>query len=254
MTGEVARLESASNVIQAQEQGESLTPMQLLGRALERGADIGVLEKLMDLQERHEKNQARRAFDAAMADFRAENLVISKNRAVDFTSTKGRTNYKHEDLAEVASVVNPALAKHGLSYRFRTTSNPNEPISVTCIVSHRLGYFEENTLSAGRDDSGNKNSIQQIGSTITYLQRYTLKAALGLASAHDDDGAKADESGGPISAEQRDKLAAALEGVGGDIAKFCEYLGVGALAELPVARFDDAMKAVAAKARKGGSK
>lgn len=250
---DIARVEP-SNIVQAQEQGESLTPMQLLGRALERGADINVLEKLMDLQERHEKNTARRAFDAAMADLRAEDLSIAKNRAVDFTSTKGRTNYKHEDLAEIAAVVNPAMARHGLSYRFRTTSNPNEPISVTCIISHRLGYFEENTLCAGRDDSGNKNSIQQIGSTITYLQRYTLKAALGLASAHDDDGGKADDASGPITDEQRDKLATALDAADGDIAKFCEYLGVPSLASLPASRFDQAMKAVAAKAKKGGAK
>ena len=253
---EIARVEPG-NVIQAQEQGESLTPMQLLGRALEKGADINVLEKLMDLQERHEKNVARRAFDAAMADFRSKDLTITKNRTVEFetkSATNKKTHYQHEDLAGIAEVVNPALAACGLSYRFRTTSNPNEPVTVTCIVSHRLGYFEENTLSAGRDDSGSKNSIQQIGSTITYLQRYTLKAALGLASAHDDDGAKADDAGGPISDEQRDKLTAALDAAGGDIAKFCDYLGVGALNELPAARFDAAMKAVTAKAKKGGAK
>ena len=54
---------------------------------------------------------------------------------------------------------------------------------MTCVLSHRDGHFEETTLTAGRDDSGKKNAIQQVGSTITYLQRYTLKAALGLAAA-----------------------------------------------------------------------
>jgi hypothetical protein len=246
------------NVIQVQAQGESMTPMQLLGRALEKGADIGVLEKLMDLQERHEKNQARRAFDAAMADFRAKDLTITKNRKVEYPSKSGdatrKTHYQHEDLAAIAEVVNPALAECGLSYRFRTSSNPNEPISVTCIVSHRLGYFEENTLCAGRDDSGSKNSIQQIGSTITYLQRYTLKAALGLASAHDDDGAKYGDDGALVSVEQRDQLLLELEKAGGDVAKFCEYLQVEAIAALPASRFPAAMKAVAAKAKKGGAK
>src|SRR5690606_38683655 len=76
---------------------------------------------------------------------------------------------------------------HGLSYRFRTTSDLNQPVAVTCIVSHAAGHYEENTLSGPRDDSGNKIAIQQVGSTITFLQRYTLKAALGLAAAADDD-------------------------------------------------------------------
>jgi hypothetical protein len=79
--------------------------------------------------------------------------------------------------------VTPILGKYGLSYRYRVSSNVNEPIVVTCVVSHKDGHFEETTLLAGRDDSGNKNSIQQVGSTLTYLQRMTLKAALGLAAA-----------------------------------------------------------------------
>lgn len=161
--------------------------METLATAVQRGLPIETLNALMDFQERHESFNARKAFDAAMAAAKAELPVIVKNRTVDFTTSKGRTNYKHEDLAAIARAVDPVLARHGLSYRFRTTQD-GATVSVTCIVSHRDGYSEENTLSAGRDDSGNKNSIQGFGSTITYLQRYTLKAALGLAASHDDDG------------------------------------------------------------------
>jgi hypothetical protein len=150
-----------------------------------------------DFYQKVQADQARKAFDAAMADAKAEIPPITKNRRVGFDSKKAgasRTDYKHEDMAEIARTVDPILSKHGLSYRFRTTSNPNEPIHVTCIVSHRLGYSDENSLTAGRDDSGNKNSIQAIGSTITYLQRYTLKAALGLSASNDDDGKSADNT------------------------------------------------------------
>jgi hypothetical protein len=37
------------------------------------------------------------------------------------------------------------------------------------------------------DATGNKNPVQQIGSTVTYLQRYTLLAATGLATSDSDD-------------------------------------------------------------------
>lgn len=165
------------------------SPMVLLKAALDRGADMAVLEKLMDLQERWEGNQARKAFDAAMAAARAEIKPILKNRLVDHdTKAGGRKTYRHEDLAEIARSVDPVLARHGLSYRFRTTAEVNEPIRVTCVVSHRDGYSEENSLPGPRDESGNKNSLQSMGSTLTYLQRYTLKAALGLAASNDDDG------------------------------------------------------------------
>lgn len=226
-----------------------LTPMELLDRAFNSNAAPETLERLMALQERWEKNQARKAFDEAMAAAKAEIPTITKNREVDFQSSKGRTNYRHEDLAEIARTVDPILSKHGLSYRFRATSNLNEPVTVTCILSHRSGHSEETTLSAGRDDSGNKNSIQGVGSTITYLQRYTLKAALGLAASNDDDGGKADEPD-YISREQLTQLVNLADDVGADKEKFCKYLRVGSLAEISVSKFDHAVKLLEAKGKK----
>lgn len=221
------------------EPARDVTPLTLLDRALSRGADMATLEKFMDLQERHERNQARKAFDAAIAAAKAEIPVIIKNREVDFTSTKGRTHYRHEDLAGIARIVDPILGKHGLSYRFKTTAEPNAPVTVTCIVSHRDGHSEENTLAAGRDDTGNKNSIQQIGSTITYLQRYTLKAALGLAAAADDDGKGADDPG-TISDEQVADLRGLIVRAAPDLPKFLESFGIEDLADLPVLRLSEA--------------
>ena len=226
----------------------AMTPMDMLNRAVEQGANIEILEKLMSLQERWEAGQARKAFDEAMAAAKAEIPVIAKNRTVDFTSPKGRTHYKHEDLAEIARTVTPILAKHGLSYRYRTSSPPNEPVTVTCIVSHRGGHAEENTLAAGRDDTGNKNSIQAVGSTITYLQRMTLKAALGLAAAGDDDATSA-EPEDVISQEQLESLIELADEVGADKAAFCKYLKVPSLAAIPS---KDYARAVAALNKKRG--
>lgn len=233
-----------------------MTPMDMMERAISTGAGIEVLTQLMALNERYEASQARKAFDEAMAAAKAEIPIISKSRTVDFTSAKGRTHYRYEDLAEVARTVNPILSKHGLSYRFRTTSLPNEPVSVTCVVSHRLGYSEENTLSAGRDDSGNKNSIQAVGSTLTYLQRMTLKAALGLAASEDDDGKAAGVGADVevISQDQIDQLNelidVAIEAANSPPdqyrARFRSHFKINAIPDLPAAKFSAAIKAVQA--------
>lgn len=225
---------------------QPVTPMAMIDRALASGAAPETLEKLLALQERWEANQERKAFDDAMASAKAEIPTIRKNRTVDFTSTKGRTHYRHEDLAEIAETVNPILSKYGLSYRFRTSAQPNEPITVTCVVTHRLGYFEETTLSGPRDDSGNKNAIQQVGSTLTYLQRMTLKAALGLAASDDDDGAAAGAAP-TITDDQIADLTALAQEVGADVAKFCRYVGVQTIADIPAAKYDAAVKALEAK-------
>ncbi|WP_245408343.1 ERF family protein [Zhengella mangrovi] len=226
-----------------------VTPMAMIDRALQTNASPETLEKLLLLQERYEANEARRAFDDAMANAKAEIPAITKSRKVDFTTNKGRTNYDYEDLATIASVVNPILSKFGLSYRFRTVTEPNAPISVTCIISHRMGHFEENTLMAGRDESGNKNSIQAIGSTVTYLQRYTLKAALGLSAAPDDDGKKAEDTG-PISEGEAEVLRTMIEETGTDIAAFCGYMKIESIPAMPAIMFRRAVASLQAKKRK----
>ena len=83
---------------------------------------------------------------------------------------------------------------------------------MTCVVSHRLGHSEENTLTAGRDESGNKNNIQAVGSTITYLQRYTLKAA--LASPHPTMTTVRMQKPAFISADELKRIIALADDVG----------------------------------------
>jgi len=235
--------------------GGALTPMDMIARASESGASVETLEKLMALQERWQAQQAKQAFDEAMAAAKADMPVIFKNRTVDFTSAKGRTNYRHEDMAGIARQVDPILAKHGLSYRYRTSSVPNEPVTVTCIVSHRMGHSEENTLSAGRDDTGNKNSIQQIGSTVTYLQRYTLKAALGLSASMDDD-AKASSTTvdlTTITDAQDDEIKALIGARSNPAAaldKFLSIFKIESTADLLAADFDRAKAALQKPAKK----
>jgi hypothetical protein len=250
--------------VNAVEKIEPQAPVSALPVQSETAAVLGMIERvardpsvnmdkmlqLMEWRKEMVADQRRAQFDEAMASAKAEIPVISKNREVDFTSQKGRTHYKYEDLAEIARVVSPILAKHGLSYRYRVTSNVNEPVTVTCIVSHRAGHCEEVTLLGGRDESGNKNSIQAVASTLTYLQRMTLKAALGLAASEDDDG-KASEDAGTIALEQVEELIALAEEVGADKQAFCNYFRVPGIAMLPAKDFE---RAKAALNKKRGQK
>lgn len=225
-------------------QDAALTPMEMLGRAVAEGAGIEVLTKLMDLQDRWEKNHARKAFGAAMALAKAEIPTIVKNRHVGFDSKTGgaRTDYRHEDLGEIDKIVTPILAKHGLWWRSRTSNAPNEPITVTVIIEHRDGHYEENTLRGPPDNSGNKNSIQAIGSTQTYLQRYALKAALGLAASNDDDGHAAG-NGTAVSDEQAATLTRLVTEARCNIDLFLTLAGVPgkSISDIAAAKYDAAV-------------
>lgn len=163
----------------------SATPADLLRIAVESGADLEKLEKLMALQERWESNEARKAYVAAMTAFKAEPLEIFKKKTVEFSGTK----YNHAELSDVTEVVCPAMAKHQLSHRW-DVKQEGERITVDCVITHVLGHSEKVTMEAMPDSSGKKNAIQQVASTVSYLQRYTLLAATGVATKGMDDDAQ----------------------------------------------------------------
>lgn len=179
------RTPGATNVVT-----ESDAMLNMIDRAARDPAvDVDKFERLMMMKERLDAQRAERAFNAAIAAAKSEFPQIVKNRTVTAEDGSGGHSYKHEDFAEIASKVDPVMGRHGLSYRFRS-SQSGFKLTVTCIVSHSGGRSEETTLESAEDHSGEKNSIQAIGSAATYLQRYTLKLALGLAAATDNDAAQ----------------------------------------------------------------
>lgn len=172
----------------------SATPADLLRIAVQSGADLDRLERLMALQERYEANEARKAFTAAMAAFKAEPLTIFKRKKVGYATREGDfVGYSHAELSDVTDAVGPAMGRHGLSYRWDVKQEGGR-INVTCIVTHEHGHSESVTMDAAPDNSGKKNAIQQIASSVTYMQRYTLLSVTGMSTkGMDDDGKGADE-------------------------------------------------------------
>lgn len=186
-----------------------LTPVELLRIAVTQNAPIDQLTKLMDLQERWEKREAKKAYDAAMKAFKANPPKITKNHRVNFTTPKGTTDYRHATLDHVCDSVIGALSKVGITHRWKIQQN-GEWFTVTCVLTHELGHSEETSLPGCADSSGNKNSIQAIGSTVTYLQRYTLLAATGLATSDQDDDGRGGAQNVGLSDEKMEQLGSAI--------------------------------------------
>ena len=170
------------------------SPAELISQALDKGSDLDKLEKLLSLKERYEANEARKAYHKAMTDFKANPPEIKKDKRVGYKTSAGNVGYFHASLYNVTKSINKELSKCGLSASW--TTKQNGQIFVTCKITHELGHSEETTLSAPSDTTGSKNAIQAIGSTITYLERYTLLALTGLATYDiiDDDGKATGES------------------------------------------------------------
>lgn len=170
----------------------TISPAEMLYAALEKGAtteSMATLSQMLELQQKWEANEARKAWHSAMSSWKTKTPVITKTKEVDFTNSKGnRTHYFHADLADACKVISESMSPFGLSVTWKTKQIENK-IEVTCYITHEFGHSEFTSLAGIPDESGGKNGLQAIGSTVSYLERYTLFALCGLAAhGQDDDG------------------------------------------------------------------
>jgi hypothetical protein len=219
-------------------------PADMISLAVNKGANLQELKEVLLLQERWEANEARKAYHEAMAMFKANAPTIDKDKQVAY----GNTKYNHASLANVTEKIGAQLSKWGLSATWKTSQTSGQ-ITVTCIITHKKGHSEETSLSAAPDNSGQKNSIQAIGSAITYLERYTLLAMTGLATQEqDDDGAGTVVD--LINEKQLHQLRDLIIDTKTDEPKFLAYLEIESLEKLPANAFQKAVNALEAKRKK----
>jgi len=224
--------------------GADASPIELIKTAVTSGADVEKLGKLIELKERWDANEARKAYHQAMTAFKANPPKILKDKLVSFG--QGKANYKHATLANVTSLINTELSKHGLSASWQTKQNGN--VVVTCKITHILGHSEETTLSAPADDSGSKNKIQAIGSAITYLERYTLLALTGLAAFDQDDDSQATEKQADvISNEQLSTIRDYLAELNISEKGILKFAKIEKLEDLPKSKYKEAIDPLKAR-------
>ena len=213
------------------------SPAAVIQYAIKKDASPEELSRLLDIQERWEANEARKAYHCAMAAFKADPPRILKDKGADYGP--GKASYEYASLANVTSHINESLSRFGLSASWRTEQNGS--ISVICKITHSKGHSEETKLSAEADKSGSKNNIQALGSTITYLQRYTLLSITGLAtSGQDDDGMISEIE--YIDEKQVSTILDYIDNDNVDKKKFLEYMKIESVEKMPKAKYDIAMK------------
>lgn len=228
--------------------------LMIANAARDPAVDIEKFERLMALRERVGLADARRAFYAALARAKGEFGPILKTRTVDYEHSdgQGRTNYRYEELADIGAVVDPILSKHGLSYRHKS-SQDGAKIKVTCILSHEDGYSEENSLEGEADKSGKKNPNQSIASTVTYLQRYTLKEGLGIAAGRDDDDAAGAPADPAIEPDDVVYIETLIRDTESNLAIFLETVGAPTIAEMRISQFKRGAALLNEKKRRASS-
>jgi hypothetical protein len=110
-----------------------------------------------------------------------------------------------------------------------------------------MGHFEETSITAEADVSGSKNPIQAVGSTISYLERYSILALTGLSTKDmDTDGIPEDDK---IDENKVGIVNGLIKELDVDKEKFLKYMGVEKVEDIKSSDFAKAKMALEAKRR-----
>ena len=212
--------------------------------AIEKGYDFEQIEKMMELQEKFEKREAEKAFVKAMAKFKAEPLVITKD---GFNKKYGSP---YSTIGNIVNTVTPRMGECGLTHRWEIDQTDGIMIKSTCIVTHESGHSESTSMYGPPDKSGSKNPIQEIKSSRTYLNSATFENLMGLASSNaniNDDGNGA--GGHPVTYLDDKQKGQVLDMIAEiitidpqrDETSFINYMKVTSVDLIPANRFNQAM-------------
>ena len=204
--------------------------------------DINKLERLVEMQRQVREDGARRAFAAALAEMQPELPVIAEKG-------KGHNDKRYALWEDINERIRPVLARHGFALTFRTGQSDGK-ITVTAVLTHREGHFEETTMALPSDTSGSKNPVQAVGSSTSYGKRYTALALLNITTGGEDDDGRAAGFGPTISQEQVGDLVALIESVGANKARILSVAGVDRIADIPAGEYDKIVAALNQRARK----
>lgn len=192
---EIAALEPGPNIVLA------TTPLEMVARALEKGISGPELQQFMDLQERFEGNEARKAYAVDMAKCQKSMPQIQA------TAVNPHTQSNYAKLEDINAVITPVYTRYGFSISFAEgVPRKDEDIRIEARVLHRLGHHEDFYYDLPLDIGGlrgneNKTPGQAKGSSTTYCRRYLTTMIFNLTIGEDLDG-NGGGGAGRISEEQ----------------------------------------------------
>lgn len=208
--------------------------MEMLQEEFRKAPTVELAQQIVELQKAAFENEVARQrfqweaqnredvvrFGVAMTKFKDNVPKIIRNRPINDKS--GNKMYDAVALEDVAGPIMAELSKLRITYRFKTTDLPDGRTRVTCYLRLEGTAYEEegSSLAAPVDTSGGKDALKGVGSTVSYLEKYTLLASCGVhVHGHDPE---ATEVG--VTNEQAADWVAAIQDGGTPEATFEQWV------------------------------
>jgi hypothetical protein len=234
---------AARKQVQVQANGEARmpAPAHSLGQIL-RGilSDPTVpadkLEMLWRMSKEMLAEERREAFDTAFAAMSRVLPQVRRDGLIELTKEGKKVGLipfaRWEDMDEL---IRPILAEYGFALTFTTIEHATGKLCIRGELM-REGHSRFAEIPLPADTGPGRNSLQAVGSTISYGKRYCAEMLLNIVRrGQDDDG----NAGGniPITPAQVKELQALITDTKSDRAKFLEWSGVKSLEEIPAREF-----------------
>jgi hypothetical protein len=221
----------------------------LIREAISAKADPAYLRELLSVRQQWEADEARKAYNRAIAEFQRQAPIIEKgDKAYDKAYAR---------MDRIWREIRPLLTDLGLSVTWQTCtlSTDGSLCHVEGQLRHKDGHGERLIQDIPMPDIlKGQNAAQRMGSASTYAKRYAFCSALGIVTGDDDDGHAAGTRF--VTREQAQELAELLDVCRGlpDFKEevFWKWVGVETkvAADIPADRYND-VKVMLQKKLKG---
>lgn len=166
-------------------------PMAAAIAAMNAGLNLAEIKELQTEQRTWEATEAHKSFLAAMVAFKKDPPTIIKDKtAFKPDGDEGFESYDYATIGNVCEKIIKSAAAHGLTHTWVPGRGSEGTIEVTCELAHVGGHVQRTKLDAPRESSPGLTVAQAEQSVRTFLERYSLLLAFGLAAKDrpDDDG------------------------------------------------------------------
>ena len=222
--------------------------ISVLLTAVERGAPVEAIERLVAMIQQQQDRAAAREFARCFAEFQAACPSVPKTTKKKIGVTTAGTGFDiaYAQLDEIAQTVGPHLHPLGFSYSWDERREENT-LHVTCTLRHANGHSTQASFPSPIDASNRMGESHRISAALTYGQRRSLSAVLGLTSTEPDDDMEGSEE--KINEEQSANLQALLDETKGNRDKLLALMGVAKMEDIRAGQYAQAVAALEQRRR-----
>jgi hypothetical protein len=210
--------------------------------------DVAKLEALLRMQREIVAEDARVQFNRSFASLSGEIRQIERRGVADMGAKGAYKFAKREDLD---AMLRPLMREHGFAVSFRPVPGPNSDLTIEGELLHVAGHSKTAELTLPPDIGPGRNSLQAMGSAISYAERYLTEMLLNVVRCdEDDDGASATDR--PISEEQLKHISRLIHETKANVPAFLKHVvpGTERLADIRACDFAKCVAALETKRRR----